>query len=88
MGKYNIGDKVALRTGNGGIIHAIISKVLPNGYYDLDSPHPFPLTLSEGSLNRIIVPLSDKDELQSERRHNENQNETVYVCGVRPSSSR
>ena len=88
MGKYNIGDKVNLRTGNGGIIHAVISKVLPNGYYDLDSPHPFPLTLSERSLDRTIVPFSDKDDLQSERRHNENQDEAVYVCGLRPSPSR
>ena len=82
MAKFHVGDKVDLRTGRGDIIHAEITRVLPDGYYDLKSPDiSLPLTLSERSLNSIIVPHYSNGILKPERRCNEQ----VYVSEMWPS---
>jgi len=55
MEKYDIGDKVYLKTGSGIVIEAKITKY-SKGYYGLESPDsPFPMTLSERSLEKIRV---------------------------------
>lgn len=76
--KFHVGDKVNLKTGRGDIIRAEIIRVLPEGYYDLTSPDiSLPLTLSERSLNSIIVPhYPNGDILKPERRYDE---QNVYV---------
>jgi hypothetical protein len=53
MEKYNVGDKVLLKTGSGAVIEAEIIKY-EKGYYELHSADSsFPLTLSEKTLEKI-----------------------------------
>lgn len=55
MEKHNVGDKVLLKTGSGAVILAVITKY-SKGYYGLESPDsPFPMTLSEKTLEKIRV---------------------------------
>lgn len=61
MNKYHVGDRLSLRTGNGGELEATVTKVEDNGYYQLVSiHHPFPMALSERVLDQIIVPCRQK----------------------------